>query len=531
MPQCEGRTCGEDGCGGVCGSCAEGLTCQEGRCANAQGCVPQCEGRTCGEDGCGGVCGTCAEGLTCQEGRCANAQGCVPQCEGRTCGEDGCGGVCGTCETGVCRVETGRCLPLRVEGRILLETQTVTYDAFHLPHFDQKLDIAGSGLPLSLHDKTGAVLGTTTTDDEGAFYFDVERLPERSDWISIIPAWYVEDSLKLAIFVANTTKKHPYDIWAWSLSLSDFGAPDDVGEMGDVRVTIDQGSGGLYLYQTLKLAYEELASHGFGKTLQALPGLGVLWKPGIYWSCGTCFYNGTEGGLEYGKETLRKTMYVGGDTSEESAWGYPTILHEFGHYVLAQRRDNSEGGEHLLNSAYDPNLAWSEGFATLYSLMAMTWREGTPVSQYWRVIDSGSYWLDYDHLFDATGFGTIVVPQPSLTHARAMKQNLAEAWVTYVVHHLVRGTADGASIGGEQGVFDALASARYTDCGKNNTCASEGTCGTYLPSFRTEPGADLVDFIDAVLCRSDLAEGMDEAIADYLISNGFPYDRSPVCPE
>ena len=29
------------------------------------GCTPQCDGMTCGDDGCGGTCGTCAEGETC----------------------------------------------------------------------------------------------------------------------------------------------------------------------------------------------------------------------------------------------------------------------------------------------------------------------------------------------------------------------------------------------------------------------------------------------------------------------------------
>ena len=39
---CEGKACGDDGCGGSCGDCPDGLACNdEGDC----GCEPDCEGR------------------------------------------------------------------------------------------------------------------------------------------------------------------------------------------------------------------------------------------------------------------------------------------------------------------------------------------------------------------------------------------------------------------------------------------------------------------------------------------------------
>lgn len=63
------------------------------------GCTPSCGGRQCGDDTCGGSCGTCAGNQTCNEvGQCiANTGGCTPSCEGKQCGNDGCGGSCGTC--------------------------------------------------------------------------------------------------------------------------------------------------------------------------------------------------------------------------------------------------------------------------------------------------------------------------------------------------------------------------------------------------------------------------------------------------
>ena len=41
-----------------------------GACCN---CVPKCGGKSCGDDGCGGSCGTCGPGKTCQSGQCASA--------------------------------------------------------------------------------------------------------------------------------------------------------------------------------------------------------------------------------------------------------------------------------------------------------------------------------------------------------------------------------------------------------------------------------------------------------------------------
>jgi MYXO-CTERM domain-containing protein len=57
--------------------------------------VPLCKSKQCGDDGCGGSCGACAAGTTCNpSGACII---CTPSCAGKTCGDDGCGGSCGAC--------------------------------------------------------------------------------------------------------------------------------------------------------------------------------------------------------------------------------------------------------------------------------------------------------------------------------------------------------------------------------------------------------------------------------------------------
>ena len=95
VPDCAGRECGDDGCGGACGDCFarnRGNFCTaDGHCVWAD--PPDCNGKVCGPDGMGGICGTCpqyeacsADGTTCLP--------CVPDCGGKECGPDGCGGTC-----------------------------------------------------------------------------------------------------------------------------------------------------------------------------------------------------------------------------------------------------------------------------------------------------------------------------------------------------------------------------------------------------------------------------------------------------
>lgn len=102
---CAGQQCGSDGCGGVCGTCAVGLSCHNGQCESAA-CVDQCAGRACGPDGCGGTCGTCPAGHVClADGTCL----CIPECFGKQCGEDSCGSVCGMCPVGA-TCQGGKCI-------------------------------------------------------------------------------------------------------------------------------------------------------------------------------------------------------------------------------------------------------------------------------------------------------------------------------------------------------------------------------------------------------------------------------------
>jgi len=72
-PDCYGKQCGDDGCGGSCGSCGYTETCSYGVCIGGSSCTPDCYGLQCGDDGCGGSCGSCSYSETCSYGSCVSS--------------------------------------------------------------------------------------------------------------------------------------------------------------------------------------------------------------------------------------------------------------------------------------------------------------------------------------------------------------------------------------------------------------------------------------------------------------------------
>jgi hypothetical protein len=117
-PSCTGKACGSDGCGGSCGTCATGTSCQAFQC---KACSPSCTGKACGDDGCGGSCGTCASNQDCVSGTCITSQTCAPSCKRadgsqKECGDNGCGGMCGGCGIGKVCDASGACVEPGTSG-------------------------------------------------------------------------------------------------------------------------------------------------------------------------------------------------------------------------------------------------------------------------------------------------------------------------------------------------------------------------------------------------------------------------------
>ena len=113
FPLCGEAECGPDGCGGDCGICEEGATCEDGDCY----CEPNVS-TTCVEvaglalgvaevDSCGNIGSnfiSCVFG--CEEGACLP---CTPLCEPFSCGGDGCGGTCSCSANMICNQALEQC--------------------------------------------------------------------------------------------------------------------------------------------------------------------------------------------------------------------------------------------------------------------------------------------------------------------------------------------------------------------------------------------------------------------------------------
>jgi hypothetical protein len=81
IPKCAGKVCGDDGCGGSCGECNDGRTCQSGICVCAAACCADVD---------------CGSGKLCLKGQCVTGTGTCAQsvntCDLAT--KPACGGTC-----------------------------------------------------------------------------------------------------------------------------------------------------------------------------------------------------------------------------------------------------------------------------------------------------------------------------------------------------------------------------------------------------------------------------------------------------
>lgn len=168
---CEGGQLKSLACGGTgCGwSSAEGIyNCglsgedPSGQNASECSCTPQCDGRTCGDDGCGGSCGTCEGSEQCIEGACRG------DCVICTPGESGCEGETSwLCVAGTSGCNTEQRVDCAANGLICLAGQC---DSPPQPDPDPEPDV--------VETEPDTLTGTDTTADTGDTGPVAELTPE-----------------------------------------------------------------------------------------------------------------------------------------------------------------------------------------------------------------------------------------------------------------------------------------------------------------------------------------------------------------
>ena|GEM_PF-1699078 len=550
---CDGRECGDDGCGGSCGPCGEDEQCVEGACLCVSGwtvsccddarcsydscggyegvveecpygcadgacqpCVGDCDGRECGDDGCGVSCGSCEDDEVCTlAGQCST---CVQQCDGVACGDDGCGGSCGGCDDPL-TCDDGQCAAI-VTGRFLRER--------HIPNAALNqlapLDTAPvSGLTVFVSDADG-VLARAETAADGSFAIQLGAAPAGQVTVTLSASLLDDDDatyLAVADAAGVSFPSAPHQvinasrIWAWAVE-----PPAGTLDIGEVTIAADDGSGALQMVEWLRDTHARVRD--YYETPDA-PTLGVLWSPDVTPLCLSCFFPngwgplrapGPAGSVDFGRFIWYSGKSSGGGLTGPHHWTPSMIGHEYGHYVMdVFSRSPNEGGAHSWDGVYNAGLAWSEGWADFFAQWWLSVDGEQP--RFFAVQQGTQYWIDFDRIgtaptSDDSAFGGLVFPLPNAGGSMSQQMNeaviAAMLWDMYDVGAGFT-EAEVAALGDV--VFELLHSPRMLSATLN----------------RGYSKADLVDFLDALRCADALTI---EELTPTLF--GFPYDDSPSCP-
>lgn len=454
----------------------------------------------------------CDRGL----GRHAPPTWCTPVCEGRECGEDGCGGVCGECDADEsCSIFSGECLGAGVDtvyGHLKLEARLGNVEDGEVFLDARPTILPAHGANVLVVDGDGAVIGARQLSSrDGGFDIPVSRELDGNERLVISTLWAPTGEVLMAVLMPEYRSEDAhwadYVTWLWT-----WDAPVTPGQAQEVTIRESQGSGALYIYLLAQTAMEAvLADLARGDTGQ-IARLGLVWLPGELVYCGTCYAHDSRIHRIEGTESdLNRSIFIDGQAGGSSAWGWPVVFHEMGHYVAFNHsRDNSPGGPHSIGQRLDPPFAWSEGWASFWGALTATRWFGEPTSMYWDVQYGSSFWIDLDQRLFFTG-DPIGMPYDSL----GILQDLDEFFVTAALWSLWDESGyreDGSGTLSTAEILQAFGSPRF------------------LTSDRGWPGSDLVDFIDAAICLDASDKQRKSAIVDDVDEvAGFPYDGKAMC--
>lgn len=456
----------------------------------------------------------CDRGL----GRPAAPRWCTPVCDNRECGEDGCGGTCGECDDGEsCSTFTGECLAGGIDtvfGHLRLEVRLGGVEDGEV-FLDPPRPFPAFGANATVVDGDGAVIGARQlVSRDGGFEIPVTQKLDGDERLVLATMWAPQGGILMAVlrpeYLPNADHWNEYDTYLWTWDI-----PIEPGRTLDATLTEAQGSGALYLYLLAQTAMEPvLAEMADGDPAQ-VGRLGLVWAPGITtFQCLACYVDDLRPhrieGIDREAE-LARSIFISGAPGGSSAWGWPVVFHEMGHYVaFTQSRDNSYGGPHYLGQLLAPPFAWSEGWASFFGAMTATRWFGDPTSVYWDVQYGTAFWVDLEERVRDGGTG-IGMPRDS----KGINQALDEFFVSSALWHLWDGR-DGLEDGSGTLSGAELLAAFGSD--------------RFLRFDRGATGSDLVDFLDAAACLYPSDKTWKAQVsADARDVAGFPYDGKPTC--
>lgn len=343
------------------------------------------------------------------------------------------------------------------------------------------------------------VLDAVTTDDRGSFSIRVPRVPSADDRVIVLAAAGGADG-RSETMVADpglTSIQHddavvrPGVRWhAWSWAWPTVPLPP----AATLFIPEAAGSAALVAFHLARLARAQVSAVASSHVLPLVIWLGI----NATWNCGTCM---RPTGIDIGGHQFGAQIWLNGDTRSQAYWSTPVIAHELGHWAMASLSaiPPGAGGPHGIFESVRPDLAWSEGWATWFSLDLLN------VTKYYDVGGAGGklWWFD---LQDG-GAGLWEMPSPR----GRQDQNLCETEVAYSLHRLSRAT--------------------------NSSMLMQGLSAPRMQTARhSESGLFcLADFLDALTCSSPTGMSVPPPIIDGGLRHGdgeikYPYRSSaPVC--
>jgi len=295
------------------------------------------------------------------------------------------------------------------------------------------------------------------------------------------------------------------ETWTWSWTSAAIRSP------ALVRIPIEAGSGAAHVFDYLRFVYD-FAEGFYGPRADAPL---VVWLGfGANWNCGACFAPFPVMPFQ-GTPFSRQIWLPGGP--DEAYWGGAVIAHELGHYVMGTYGMlPGEGGQHFIGIPSHPGLAWSEGFATWFSLVV----RGSSI--YFDKQQGGFFWFDVAQRHYESG-----VPWQRPVASQGLEQLIDENEVSA----MLLGMTSEQTIGGLLGAIALPRMTRPPFARGYQRRAWDGldSQGLPFPYWITQDSAPHVaDYFDALLCHGVASPQLVNAVAEPSVHYPFP-SQAPLC--
>lgn len=388
-----------------------------------------------------------------------------------------------------------------------------------LTGFDPKLHLDdGNGFLVTAYDGADMIgIGYTGTGgggtSPGAWKIELSRKPTGQTYLYFWPLLFGDNGLPVAA-VAHAESGDPLhqlsqEYWSWGFGpVCPGDGPCEAGDMGDLVITEDMGSGAAYVYQWLSYVLDRMTTLLPSVTPRTVV---ALWEPGNGYSCGACFVPPALGGarVNYGGgafDTYQTSIALSGTDESPNHWSKSVINHELGHWIMdSYSRPPGEAAQHMISQTTPPGMAYSEGWASFAGQANASNGPDDPDPIYFTK-QKGTFWW-WNIANGDMPFGAIPPPDPG----GPLDQPISEAIVATMLWSLWAEAGAPVTRGlGDQALFSTLGSKRLTG-GMN----------------RGYSNLDVVDFFDAMLCEGTASEADLAAVSEPL---GYPWDGAAICP-